>query len=148
MLERSHCSGKDRYKQFIARRRKAGTYFDYFRDFSRIMSVTEAALVGHLLNYGKVRSNDDDEIWAATKFIRAGLGLDAEQQGELFDRLEGRGFVRVRIDRDRDGRPRRMVRVMFESIEDALTNGTAPPEPAKPSKKQSLQRRFGMGLIP
>jgi len=135
--------GREGYKAFIVRCRKSGTYFDLFRDFTRFMTLEEVAFIGNLLNYGKVRADDAGWVWATSKFLTAGLGIDREQQAELIDSLTARGYLEMRLDRPDDGPPRRMLRVMFQAIERALA-GDYPPlaKPAKPPAR----RLVGFGL--
>lgn len=136
--------GRDRYKSFVGRCRKTGTYFDLFRDFTHFMTLAEVAFVGNLLNYGKVRADDAGWVWATGKFLTAGLGIDREQQAELIDSLTARGYLEMRLEPTGDGPPRRMLRVVFPAIERALA-GEFPAKPAKPVKPPA-RRLVGFGL--
>jgi len=85
------------YKAYLAKRTRQGHYFPKFLDYCKAFSPSQSDLLLHLINFGKVRADQNGWIMATPQFLQNGLGLSTEEQAEVIARLEERGVLDVQV---------------------------------------------------
>jgi hypothetical protein len=100
------------YHRFRQRRLNAGGWTPVFdRDLAK-MSISEAALVSRLIGFGASNADSNGWTWVHENLLLKTVGLAAEKQQRVLDKLVGKGIVQVKYQGNR-----RLVRVILAALD-------------------------------
>lgn len=111
------------YKAHAAARLRAGGWIAVPRDLLVALGTRAGVLVAHLISLGQLRADPDGWIMATPRFVEDGVGIPAEAQERILDRLVEDGIAEVTY---RHRCRSRYIRVDVARIEQIVREGGCP----------------------
>lgn len=84
------------YRDYLAAKGRGGQlgYYQLFRDWHTTFTIAQASVLGHLVNYGRVRSDSEGWFLCTAGFLRRAFFTDEAE--EILDSLIRDGVVEIK----------------------------------------------------
>lgn len=127
-LQAELVSQRERYKSYLTRRCEDGNFFHFFRDYLKVMSLEEAAVLQSIVNMGRGNATADGWILCTDTHLEKSLGIKRRARDRIVGRLVGKSFLTTRL---RGNPARRQVRPDLIAVEEAVDAVSVCTEPYK-----------------
>lgn len=110
-------SQRERYKAYLTRRCEDGNFFHFFRDYLKVMSLEEAAVLQSIVNMGRGNSTNDGWILCTDAHLEKSLGIRRRARDRVVGVLVTKTFLETKL---RGNPAKRHVRPDLVAVEEAI----------------------------